>query len=104
MAASGSDGKGPEVESPLSPVTDWRRWQSELLEGGVAGDPRASLLHHHFLSEHPGGEGVPPEQAGAEAREDVEGVGHACDAMKHLRDLRPQSGSKNPSKNTTCLY
>lgn len=80
-----------------------------LTEGGAAGDPRASLLCYHFLSEHPGGEEVLPEQAGAEASESMEGEGHACDAVKqscmggvHLRDLKPQSGSKDPSKNTSC--
>lgn len=92
----------------LSPVTDRRRWPSQRPEGGVASGPRASLLRHHFLSEHPGGEVVPTARVGAEARESVEGAGHACDARKQgclagvpLEDLRPQSGMKDPSENRT---
>uniref|UniRef100_A0A8C0RHA2 Uncharacterized protein n=1 Tax=Canis lupus familiaris TaxID=9615 RepID=A0A8C0RHA2_CANLF len=75
----------------------------------------ASLLHHQFLG---GREEVLSQQAGAEVSESTEGVGDTCDAMGHMkqdctggalwRDLKPQSGSKNPSKNTThksrCSY
>ena len=75
----------------------------------------ASLLHHQFLG---GREEVLSQQAGAEVSESTEGVGDTCDAMRHMkqdciggalwRDLKPQSCSKNPSKNTThksrCSY
>uniref|UniRef100_A0A8C7EQM4 Uncharacterized protein n=1 Tax=Neovison vison TaxID=452646 RepID=A0A8C7EQM4_NEOVI len=67
-----------------------------------------SLLRYHFLSEHPGGDVVPAARVGAEARESVQGAGHACDAGKQgcltgvpLGDLRPQSSTKDPSENRT---
>ncbi|XP_008068222.1 cytochrome b5 type B isoform X2 [Carlito syrichta] len=57
-----------------------------------------------FLNEHPGGEEVLQEQAGADASESFEDVGHSTDAREMLKqyyigdvhpsDLKPESGSK----------
>ncbi|KAK7829622.1 hypothetical protein U0070_013308 [Myodes glareolus] len=65
-----------------------------------------------FLSEHPGGEEVLLEQAGAEATESFEDVGHSPDAKEMLKqyyigdvhpsDLKPKSGKKDPSQSSTC--
>lgn len=65
-----------------------------------------------FLNEHPGGEEVLLEQAGIDASESFEDVGHSSDAREMLKqyyigdlhpsDLKPQSGSKGPSKNNSC--
>lgn len=66
----------------------------------------------HFLSEHPGGEEVLLEQAGADATESFEDVGHSPDAREMLKqyyigdvhpsDLKPKGGKKDPSKSSTC--
>lgn len=52
------------------------------------------------------------EQAGADASESFEDVGHSSDAREmlkqyyigdvHPNDLKPESGSKDPSKDNTC--
>lgn len=65
-----------------------------------------------FLDEHPGGEEVLLEQAGVDASESFEDVGHSSDAREmlkqyyigdiHPNDLKPQSGSKDPLKNKSC--
>ncbi|MEJ1270160.1 hypothetical protein NN561_000981 [Cricetulus griseus] len=66
-----------------------------------------------FLSEHPGGEEVLLEQAGADATESFEDVGHSPDAREMLKqyftgdvhpsDLEPKNGgNKDPSKSSTC--
>lgn len=65
-----------------------------------------------FLSEHPGGEEVLLEQAGADATESFEDVGHSPDAREMLKqyyigdvhpsDLKPKGGKKDPSKSSTC--
>lgn len=65
-----------------------------------------------FLNEHPGGEEVLLEQAGVDASESFEDVGHSSDAREMLKqyyigdvhpdDLKPQSGNKDPSKNNSC--
>ncbi|CAO2610273.1 Cytochrome b5 type B [Lemmus lemmus] len=57
-----------------------------------------------FLSEHPGGEEVLLEQAGADATESFEDVGHSPDAREMLKqyyigdvhpsDLKPKGGKK----------
>ncbi|XP_060248000.1 cytochrome b5 type B isoform X2 [Meriones unguiculatus] len=57
-----------------------------------------------FLSEHPGGEEVLLEQAGADATESFEDVGHSPDAREMLKqyyigdvhpsDLKPKGGNK----------
>ncbi|XP_021112132.1 cytochrome b5 type B isoform X1 [Heterocephalus glaber] len=57
-----------------------------------------------FLDEHPGGEEVLLEQAGVDASESFEDVGHSSDAREmlkqyyigdiHPNDLKSQSGSK----------
>ncbi|MEJ1276074.1 cytochrome b5 type B isoform X2 [Cricetulus griseus] len=65
-----------------------------------------------FLSEHPGGEEVLLEQAGADATESFEDVGHSPDAREMLKqyyigdvhpsDLKPKKGgNKDPSKSRT---
>ncbi|XP_004625880.1 cytochrome b5 type B [Octodon degus] len=65
-----------------------------------------------FLNEHPGGEEVLLEQAGIDASESFEDVGHSSDAREmlkqyyigdlHPNDLKPQGGSKDPLKNNSC--
>ncbi|CAO2610274.1 Cytochrome b5 type B [Lemmus lemmus] len=60
-----------------------------------------------FLSEHPGGEEVLLEQAGADATESFEDVGHSPDAREMLKqyyigdvhpsDLKPKGGKKTSS-------
>lgn len=111
-AESGSDGKGPGVETP---VTYYR-----LEEVAKHNTPKEIWLVIHgrvydvsrFLNEHPGGEEVLLEQAGTDASESFEDVGHSSDAREmlkqyyigdvHPNDLKPGSGSKDPSKSNTC--
>ncbi|XP_063453773.1 cytochrome b5 type B isoform X1 [Pan paniscus] len=110
--ASGSDGKGQEVETS---VTYYR-----LEEVAKRNSLKELWLVIHgrvydvtrFLNEHPGGEEVLLEQAGVDASESFEDVGHSSDAREMLKqyyigdihpsDLKPESGSKDPSKNDTC--
>uniref|UniRef100_A0A8L2Q7E2 Cytochrome b5 type B n=1 Tax=Rattus norvegicus TaxID=10116 RepID=A0A8L2Q7E2_RAT len=59
-----------------------------------------------FLSEHPGGEEVLLEQAGADATESFEDVGHSPDAREMLKqyyigDVHPVR-TVDPSKNNSC--
>ncbi|XP_008566107.1 PREDICTED: cytochrome b5 type B [Galeopterus variegatus] len=109
--ASGSDGKGQEVETSgtyyrLEEVAE-RSSSKEIwlvIHGRVYDITR-------FLNEHPGGEEVLLEQAGTDASESFEDVGHSSDAREmlkqyyigdvHPNDLKPGSGSKDPSKNNT---
>ncbi|XP_052583506.1 cytochrome b5 type B isoform X4 [Peromyscus californicus insignis] len=66
-----------------------------------------------FLSEHPGGEEVLLEQAGADATESFEDVGHSPDAREMLKqyyigdvhpsDLKPK-GSNKYTMCTWCLW
>ncbi|XP_040109163.1 cytochrome b5 type B isoform X2 [Oryx dammah] len=61
---------------------------------------------------HPGGEEVLMEQAGGDATESFEDVGHSSDAREmlkqyyigdvHPNDLKPGGGSKEPPKSNTC--
>ncbi|XP_029986719.1 cytochrome b5-like isoform X1 [Sphaeramia orbicularis] len=51
----------------------------------MAHHPRQSIRHHKFLEEHPGGEEVLLEQAGADATESFEDVGHSTDAREMLQ-------------------
>lgn len=65
-----------------------------------------------FLNEHPGGEEVLLEQAGVDASESFEDVGHSSDAREMLKqyyigdvhpsDLKPGSGRQNPSGKNAC--
>ncbi|KAK1330549.1 hypothetical protein QTO34_010739 [Cnephaeus nilssonii] len=104
VEASGSDGKGQGVETP---VTYYR-----LEEVAKRNTSKEIWLVIHgrvydvtrFLNEHPGGEEVLLEQAGADASESFEDVGHSSDAREmlkqyyigdvHPNDLKPESGSK----------
>lgn len=110
VEASSSDGKGQGVETP---VTYYR-----LEEVAKRNTSKEIWLVIHgriyditrFLNEHPGGEEVLLEQAGADASESFEDVGHSSDAREmlkqyyigdvHPNDLKPESGNKDPSKNT----
>lgn len=110
--ASGSDGKGQEVETS---VTYYR-----LEEVAKRNSLKELWLVIHgrvydvtrFLNEHPGGEEVLLEQAGVDASESFEDVGHSSDAREMLKqyyigdihpsDLKPENGSKDPSKHDTC--
>ncbi|XP_009195026.1 cytochrome b5 type B isoform X2 [Papio anubis] len=102
--ASGSDGKGQEVETS---VTYYR-----LEEVAKRNSLKELWLVIHgrvydvtrFLNEHPGGEEVLLEQAGVDASESFEDVGHSSDAREMLKqyyigdihpsDLKPENGSK----------
>ncbi|XP_036897284.1 cytochrome b5 type B [Sturnira hondurensis] len=112
VGAGGTGGKGQGVETP---VTYFR-----LEEVAQRNTSKETWLVIHgrvyditrFLNEHPGGEEVLLEQAGADASESFEDVGHSSDAREmlkqyyigdvHPNDLKPESGSKDPSKNSTC--
>nr|KAF6409536.1 cytochrome b5 type B [Rousettus aegyptiacus] len=111
VEARGSDGQGQGVETP---VTYYR-----LEEVAKRNSPKDIWLVIHgrvyditrFLNEHPGGEEVLLEQAGADASESFEDVGHSSDAREMLKqyyigdvhpdDLKPESGRKDPSKDST---
>ncbi|XP_073911856.1 cytochrome b5 type B isoform X1 [Castor canadensis] len=104
VEASGSDGKGQGSETA---VTYYRL--EEVAKRNTAKE--IWLVIHgrvyditRFLNEHPGGEEVLIEQAGADASESFEDVGHSSDAREMLKqyyigdvhpsDLKPQSGNK----------
>ncbi|NXT99066.1 CYB5B protein, partial [Buphagus erythrorhynchus] len=58
-----------------------------------------------FLAEHPGGEEVLLEQAGRDATESFEDVGHSTDAREMLKqyyigEVHPVSASCNPQTET----
>ncbi|XP_003417099.1 cytochrome b5 type B [Loxodonta africana] len=65
-----------------------------------------------FLDEHPGGEEVLLEQAGVDASESFEDVGHSFDAREMLKqyyigdvhpsDLKTDNSSKDTPKNNMC--
>uniref|UniRef100_A0A8C0WKP6 Cytochrome b5 heme-binding domain-containing protein n=1 Tax=Castor canadensis TaxID=51338 RepID=A0A8C0WKP6_CASCN len=60
-----------------------------------------------FLKEHPGGEEVLIEQAGADASESFEDVGQrnakaVLHGDVHPSDLKPQSDGKDPLKSSSC--
>ncbi|XP_042776693.1 cytochrome b5 type B isoform X1 [Panthera uncia] len=104
VEASGNDGRGQGVETS---VTYYR-----LEEVAKHNSMKEIWLVIHgrvyditrFLNEHPGGEEVLMEQAGADASESFEDVGHSSDAREmlkqyyigdvHPNDLKPESGSK----------
>lgn len=112
LETSGSNGKGQEVTNS---VTYYR-----LEEVAKRNSSKELWLVIHgrvydvtsFLNEHPGGEEVLFEQAGTDASESFEDVGHSIDAREmlkqyyigdvHPNDLKPESGSKDPSKTDTC--
>ncbi|XP_062936455.1 cytochrome b5 type B-like [Cynocephalus volans] len=109
--ASGSDRKGQEVE------TSGTYYQLEEVAERSSSKEIWLVIHGrvyditHFLNEHPGGVEVLLEQAGTDASESFEDVGHSSDAREmlkqyyigdvHPNDLKPGSGSKDPSKNNT---
>lgn len=110
--ASGSDGKGQGGESS---VTYYR-----LEEVAKRNSPKDLWLVIHgrvyditrFLNEHPGGEEVLLEQAGVDASESFEDVGHSSDAREMLKqyyigdvhpsDLKPGSGRQDPPEKNAC--
>ncbi|XP_012597829.1 cytochrome b5 type B isoform X1 [Microcebus murinus] len=112
VEASGSDGKEQGVETS---VTYYRleevAQRNSLKELWLVIHGRVYDVTR-FLNEHPGGEEVLLEQAGIDASESFEDVGHSSDAREMLKqyyigdvhpsDLKPESGSKDPSKNNTC--
>ncbi|XP_006159924.1 cytochrome b5 type B [Tupaia chinensis] len=112
MEASGSSGKG---QGPETSVTYYRL--EEVAKHNSSKEIWLVTHGHvyqitHFLSELPGGEEVLLEQAGADASESFEDVGHssgARDVLKqcytgdvHPSDLKPEGGSKDPSKESAC--
>ncbi|XDC61827.1 hypothetical protein R6Z07M_013009 [Ovis aries] len=112
VVASGGDGKEQGVETS---VTYYRL--EEVAKRNSSKD--IWLVIHgrvydvsRFLDEHPGGEEVLMEQAGGDATESFEDVGHSSDAREmlkqyyigdvHPNDLKPGGGSKEPPKSNTC--
>ncbi|XP_068847929.1 cytochrome b5 type B isoform X2 [Capricornis sumatraensis] len=104
VVASGGDGKEQGVETS---VTYYRL--EEVAKRNSSKD--IWLVIHgrvydvsRFLDEHPGGEEVLMEQAGGDATESFEDVGHSSDAREmlkqyyigdvHPNDLKPGGGSK----------
>ncbi|XP_047383972.1 cytochrome b5 type B isoform X1 [Sciurus carolinensis] len=103
--ASGSDGKGQEggetsvtyyrLEEVMKRNSSKELWL--VIHGRVYDITR-------FLNEHPGGEEVLLEQAGTDASESFEDVGHSSDAREMLKqyyigdvhpsDLKPEGGNK----------
>uniref|UniRef100_A0A8C3UPE3 Cytochrome b5 type B n=1 Tax=Catharus ustulatus TaxID=91951 RepID=A0A8C3UPE3_CATUS len=62
-----------------------------------------------FLAEHPGGEEVLLEQAGKDATESFEDVGHSTDAREMLKqyfigEVHPVSASCNPQTSTKAFW
>ncbi|XP_077839840.1 cytochrome b5 type B isoform X2 [Macaca mulatta] len=109
--ASGSDGKGQEVETS---VTYYR-----LEEVAKRNSLKELWLVIHgrvydvtrFLNEHPGGEEVLLEQAGVDASESFEDVGHSSDAREMLKqyyigDIHPVRtiSASNPYAEKTTQY
>ncbi|KAM9607334.1 cytochrome b5 type B isoform 1-T1 [Trichechus inunguis] len=112
VEASSCDGKGQGVETS---VTYYR-----LEEVAKRNSSKEIWLVIHgrvydvtrFLDEHPGGEEVLLEQAGVDASESFEDVGHSFDAREmlkqyyigdvHPNDLETENSSKDTSKNNTC--
>ncbi|KAI2579401.1 cytochrome b5 type B [Homo sapiens] len=105
--ASGSDGKGQEVETS---VTYYR-----LEEVAKRNSLKELWLVIHgrvydvtrFLNEHPGGEEVLLEQAGVDASESFEDVGHSSDAREMLKqyyigDIHPLLGILDFTHHRRC--
>ncbi|XP_040592442.1 cytochrome b5 type B [Mesocricetus auratus] len=116
MATSGASGSGGNGEGCDPSVTYYRL--EEVAKRNSA-EETWMVIHGRvyditrFLSEHPGGEEVLLEQAGADATESFEDVGHSPDAREmlkqyyigdvHPNDLKPKKdGNKDPSKSSTC--
>ncbi|ELW50377.1 Cytochrome b5 type B [Tupaia chinensis] len=112
MEASGSGGKGqgPEASVPYFRLEEVGKRSSSkeiwlVIHGRVYDITR-------FLNEHPGEEEVLLEQAGTDASESFEDVGHSSDTREMLKqyyigdvhpsDLKPEGGSKDPSKENWC--
>lgn len=116
MATAEANGSERNGEGGETPVTYYR-----LAEVAKRNTPKEvwMVIHGrvydvtHFLHEHPGGEEVLLEQAGVDASESFEDVGHSYDAREMLKqyyigdvhpsDLKPQGGNKDPSKNDSCI-
>lgn len=115
MATPEARGSGGNVEGSEPPVTYYRL--EEVAKRNTA-EETWMVIHGRvynitrFLSEHPGGEEVLLEQAGADATESFEDVGHSPDAREMLKqyyigdvhpsDLKPKGDDKDPSKNNSC--
>lgn len=115
MATPEASGSGEKVEGSEPSVTYYRL--EEVAKRNSA-EETWMVIHGRvyditrFLSEHPGGEEVLLEQAGADATESFEDVGHSPDAREMLKqyyigdvhpsDLKPKGDDKDPSKNNSC--
>ncbi|XP_068941578.1 cytochrome b5 type B [Petaurus breviceps papuanus] len=113
MAAEGGsdsmEGKEPELEPG---VTYYRL--EEVAERNSEKDVWM-VIHGRvydvtrFLGEHPGGEEVLIEQAGRDATESFEDVGHSSDAKEMLKqyyigELHPSDCKGKESENSSSLY
>ncbi|XP_051024526.1 cytochrome b5 type B [Acomys russatus] len=115
MATSEASGSGGNGEGRDQSVTYYRL--EEVAKRNSA-EETWMVIHGRvynitpFLSEHPGGEEVLLEQAGADATESFEDVGHSPDAREmlkqyyigdvHPNDLKPKDSKKDPSGSSTC--
>ncbi|XP_029336351.1 cytochrome b5 type B isoform X2 [Mus caroli] len=107
MATPEASGSGEKVEGSEPSVTYYRL--EEVAKRNSA-EETWMVIHGRvyditrFLSEHPGGEEVLLEQAGADATESFEDVGHSPDAREMLKqyyigdvhpsDLKPKGDDK----------
>ncbi|XP_042556828.1 cytochrome b5 type B [Dipodomys spectabilis] len=115
MATTGTSGSGGKSQDGETSVTYYR--MEEVAKHNTAKE--TWLVIHgrvydvtRFLNEHPAGEEVLLEQAGTDASESFEDIGHSSDAREmlkqyyigdvHPNDLKPNSGRKDPLKNHTC--
>uniref|UniRef100_A0A8C6R7K1 Cytochrome b5 type B n=1 Tax=Nannospalax galili TaxID=1026970 RepID=A0A8C6R7K1_NANGA len=100
--ASGGDGKGQGGDAPVT------YYRLEEVAKRNSAEETWMVIHGRvyditrFLSEHPGGEEVLLEQAGADATESFEDVGHSPDAREMLKQYYIGDVHPDPSKKSTC--
>ncbi|XP_047646352.1 cytochrome b5 type B [Phacochoerus africanus] len=112
VEASGSDGQGVETSVTYYRLEEVAKRNSSkelwlVIHGRVYDVTR-------FMNEHPGGEEVLMEQAGRDATESFEDVGHSSDAREmlkqyyigdvHPNDLKSESGKEPPTSGVCKSY
>ncbi|XP_038610257.1 nitrate reductase [NADH] [Tachyglossus aculeatus] len=112
MATSGDRGGRAEGPAPDIPVT---YYSLEEVAGRNSHAESWLVIHGkvyditRFLSEHPGGEEVLLEQAGGDASESFEDVGHSMDAREMLKqyyigEIHPNERKKKDSKSVSNSF
>ncbi|KAM4833595.1 cytochrome b5 type B [Thomomys bottae] len=115
MAATGTSGSGGNGQDGGASVTYYR--MEEVAKRNTS-EETWLVIHGRvydvtrFLHEHPAGEEVLLEQAGTDATESFEDIGHSSDAREmlkqyyigdvHPNDLKPNSGAKDSLKENLC--